>query len=31
MEGVTFRTPTVFNVGALGVILILIALYAAWW
>jgi solute:Na+ symporter, SSS family len=31
MEGVTFRTPTVFNIGALGVILILIALYATWW
>jgi hypothetical protein len=28
---VTFRTPTVFNIGALGVILILIALYATWW
>jgi SSS family solute:Na+ symporter len=31
MEGVSFRTPTVFNVGAVGVILILIALYATWW
>jgi SSS family solute:Na+ symporter len=31
MEGVTFRTPAVFNAGGLGVILILIALYAAWW
>jgi solute:Na+ symporter, SSS family len=31
MEGVTFKTHGVFNVGALGVILILIALYAAWW
>jgi len=31
MEGVTFKTHTVFNVGALGVVLILIALYAAWW
>jgi SSS family solute:Na+ symporter len=31
MEGVSFKTPTVFNIGALGVILILIALYATWW
>ena len=31
MEGVRFGTPTVFNVGGLGVILILIALYATWW
>ncbi len=31
MEGVTFRTPAVFNVGGLGVILILVALYATWW
>jgi SSS family solute:Na+ symporter len=31
MEGVSFRTPAVFNIGALGVILILIALYATWW
>jgi SSS family solute:Na+ symporter len=31
MEGVSFATPTVFNIGALGVILILIALYATWW
>jgi SSS family solute:Na+ symporter len=31
MEGVSFATPTVFNVGGLGVILILVALYATWW
>jgi solute:Na+ symporter, SSS family len=31
MEGVGFRTPTVFNIGGIGVILILIALYATWW
>ena len=31
MDGVSFRTPTVFNVGGIGVILILIALYATWW
>jgi SSS family solute:Na+ symporter len=31
MEGVSFKTPAVFNMGALGVILILIALYATWW
>jgi len=31
MEGVSFRTPNVFNIGGLGVILILIALYATWW
>lgn len=31
MEGVTFKTPAVFNIGATGVILILVALYAAWW
>jgi SSS family solute:Na+ symporter len=31
MEGVSFRTPAVFNAGAIGVILILVALYAAWW
>jgi SSS family solute:Na+ symporter len=31
MEGVSFRTPAVFNIGGLGVILILIALYASWW
>jgi len=31
MEGVSYRTPGSFNVGALGVILILTALYATWW
>ncbi|RYD59990.1 MAG: sodium transporter [Sphingomonadales bacterium] len=31
MEGVTFRTTTAFNIGGVGVILILIALYATWW
>ncbi|MCW3846888.1 sodium/sugar symporter [Sphingomonas sp. LB-2] len=31
MEGVSFRTPTVFNVAGAGVILILVALYATWW
>jgi SSS family solute:Na+ symporter len=31
MEGVSFRTPAVFNIGGIGVILILIALYATWW
>ena len=30
-EGVTFRTTTGFNVGAVIVIAILIALYATWW
>jgi len=31
MEGVSFKTPNVFNVAGVGVILILIALYATWW
>jgi SSS family solute:Na+ symporter len=31
MEGVSFRTPNVFNVAGIGVILILIALYSTWW
>ena len=31
MEGVGFRTPAVFNIAGVGVILILIALYATWW
>lgn len=31
MAGVSFATPTAFNVGGIGVILILIALYATWW
>jgi len=30
-EGVSFRTPGSFNIGAIGVILILIAFYATWW
>lgn len=30
-EDVSFRTPASFNIGAAGVILILIALYATWW
>jgi SSS family solute:Na+ symporter len=29
--GVRYKTSTGFNVGALGVILVLIALYATWW
>jgi SSS family solute:Na+ symporter len=31
MEGVSYRTPPSFNIGALGVIVILIALYATYW
>jgi SSS family solute:Na+ symporter len=31
MEGVTFRTSGAFNIAGIGVILILIALYATWW
>ncbi|WP_260599903.1 sodium/sugar symporter [Sphingomonas endolithica] len=31
MEGVKFKTTTGFNIGAVGVALILIALYATWW
>ena len=31
MEGVSFRTTNAFNIGGLGVVLILIALYATWW
>lgn len=31
MEGVRFNTSTGFNIAGLGVILILIALYATWW
>jgi SSS family solute:Na+ symporter len=31
MEGVSYRTPASFNIGALGVVLVLIALYATWW
>ena len=29
--GVRYRTSAGFNIGALGVILVLIALYATWW
>jgi len=29
--GVRYRTSGGFNIGALGVILVLIALYATWW
>lgn len=31
MQGVSFATPTTFNVAGVGVILVLIALYATWW
>jgi SSS family solute:Na+ symporter len=31
LEGVSYRTTTSFNIAGLGVILILIALYAVWW
>lgn len=31
MEGVRFNTSTGFNIASLGVVLILIALYATWW
>ncbi len=31
LEGVSYKTTTAFNIAGLGVILILIALYAAWW
>jgi SSS family solute:Na+ symporter len=30
-EGVSFATPAVFNIGSIGVIAILVALYAIWW
>jgi SSS family solute:Na+ symporter len=30
-RGVSYKTRTGFNVAALGVILILVALYATWW
>ena len=30
-EGVSFATPPSFNLGAIGVVAILIALYAIWW
>ena len=31
VDGVSFHTPAVFNAGAIGVAVILIALYATWW
>lgn len=31
MEGVSFGTTPIFNIAGIGVILILIALYATWW
>jgi SSS family solute:Na+ symporter len=31
LEGVSYKTTTGFNIAGLGVILILIALYATWW
>ncbi|KQM26339.1 MULTISPECIES: sodium/sugar symporter [unclassified Sphingomonas] len=31
MEGVRFNTSTGFNIASVGVVLILIALYATWW
>jgi len=31
LEGVSYQTKTTFNIAGLGVILILIALYATWW
>lgn len=31
LSGINFKTETGFNLAALGVVLILIALYAAWW
>ncbi len=31
MESVSFRTTTAFNNGGMGVVLMLIALYATWW
>ena len=31
LEGVSYKTTTGFNIAGLGVILILIALYAVWW
>jgi SSS family solute:Na+ symporter len=30
-SGVRYRTSAGFNVGALAVVLILVALYATWW
>lgn len=31
LEGVSYKTSTGFNIAGLGVILILVALYATWW
>jgi SSS family solute:Na+ symporter len=31
LEGVSYKTSTGFNIAGVGVILILIALYATWW
>ncbi|MBO9707723.1 MAG: sodium/sugar symporter [Caulobacter sp.] len=31
LDGVSYRTTTGFNIAGLGVILILVALYATWW
>lgn len=31
LEGINFKTKTSFNIATLGVIAILIALYATWW
>lgn len=31
LEQISFKTPSNFNVAALGVIIILVALYATWW
>jgi hypothetical protein len=31
MKDVIFHTSPAFNVGAAGVIVILVALYTAWW
>ena len=31
LEGVSYKTTTGFNIAGLGVIVILVALYAIWW
>lgn len=31
LDGINFKTETSFNLAALGVVLILVALYAVWW
>jgi SSS family solute:Na+ symporter len=28
---VTYRTSPAFNIGSIGVVLVLLALYASWW